>query len=57
MAWGALWTSRGQSLSGDLEFPELEGKRSLRTRLMNAYIARLHRAGATDQSRQSHFSA
>lgn len=36
------------SVGGDLRFPFVEGRRTLRVRLLNRYIARLHRAAATD---------
>lgn len=36
------------SASGDLSFPDVEGRRTLKVRLGNAYIARLHAAAAHD---------
>ncbi|WP_354644205.1 NAD(P)/FAD-dependent oxidoreductase [Kitasatospora camelliae] len=36
------------SVGGDLRFPFIEGRRTLRVRLLNRYIARLHRAAAHD---------
>ncbi|GAA0382711.1 hypothetical protein Acor_57540 [Acrocarpospora corrugata] len=36
------------SAAGDLALPEIKGPRSLATRLINRYVARLHRVGATD---------
>lgn len=36
------------SAGGDLAFPEVPGKRSVRTRVMNAYMGRLQRAAAHD---------
>ncbi|MGH3661443.1 MAG: FAD-dependent oxidoreductase [Micromonosporaceae bacterium] len=38
------------SAGGDLNFPGVEGPRSLKTRLGNAYMARLHAAAAHDAS-------
>ncbi len=35
-------------VSGDLRFPEAEGKRTLAIRVINAYMARLHRAAYND---------
>lgn len=36
------------SASGDLSFPAVEGRRTLKVRIGNAYIARLHEAAARD---------
>ncbi|GJF29176.1 FAD-binding monooxygenase [Kitasatospora sp. NE20-6] len=36
------------SVGGDLRFPFVEGRRTLRVRLLNRYIGRLHRAAAVD---------
>ncbi|GAA1005934.1 FAD-binding monooxygenase [Acrocarpospora pleiomorpha] len=36
------------SAAGDLALPEIKGPRPLATRLINRYVARLHRVGATD---------
>ncbi|BFV55097.1 FAD-binding monooxygenase [Kitasatospora sp. CMC57] len=36
------------SVGGDLRFPFVEGRRTLRVRLLNRYVARLHRAAAVD---------
>lgn len=38
----------GISAGGDLSFPEVEGKRSLSTRMGSAYMSRLHAAAAHD---------
>ena len=38
------------SAGGDLSFPGVEGRRTLKVRLGNAYIARLHAAAASDGS-------
>jgi hypothetical protein len=36
------------SAGGDLAFPGVEGRRTAKTRLVNAYLARLHAAAAHD---------
>ncbi|RAY17134.1 hypothetical protein DPM19_02970 [Actinomadura craniellae] len=36
------------AVGGDLRFPAIEGNRTPRVRLLNAYIARLHRAAESD---------
>jgi 2-polyprenyl-6-methoxyphenol hydroxylase-like FAD-dependent oxidoreductase len=36
------------SVGTDLRFPEVTGRRTLRVRLVNAYLARLHAAATTD---------
>ncbi|KRB68917.1 hypothetical protein ASE03_28895 [Kitasatospora sp. Root187] len=36
------------SVGGDLRFPFVEGRRTLRVKLINRYVARLHRAAAVD---------
>jgi flavin-dependent dehydrogenase len=36
------------TVGNDLRFPEVEGRRTARLKILNAYIARLHRAAATD---------
>ncbi len=40
---------------GDLVFPGVQGRRTPKTRLVNAYIARLHAAAANDASLASAF--
>ena len=40
---------------GDLIFPGVKGRRTLKSRLVNAYIARLHAAAAHDASLASAF--
>jgi 2-polyprenyl-6-methoxyphenol hydroxylase-like FAD-dependent oxidoreductase len=41
---------------GDLVFPGVQGRRTLKTRLINAYLARLHAAAAHDASLASAFA-
>jgi hypothetical protein len=36
------------TVGNDLRFPEVEGPRTARVRLLNAYLARLHRAATRD---------
>jgi 2-polyprenyl-6-methoxyphenol hydroxylase-like FAD-dependent oxidoreductase len=36
------------SVGGDLRFPHVQGPRSAKTRFLNAYLSRLHRAAAVD---------
>jgi hypothetical protein len=43
------------AVGGDLVFPGVQGRRTLKTRLVNAYIARLHAAAAHDASLASAF--
>jgi 2-polyprenyl-6-methoxyphenol hydroxylase-like FAD-dependent oxidoreductase len=38
------------AVGGDLVFPGVQGRRTLKTRLINAYLARLHAAAANDAS-------
>jgi hypothetical protein len=40
---------------GDLAFPGVQGRRTLKSRLVNAYITRLHAAAAHDASLASAF--
>ncbi|WP_405021069.1 FAD-dependent oxidoreductase [Kitasatospora sp. NBC_00070] len=44
-AVGVPWD---MSVGGDLRFPFVEGRRTLRVRLLNRYVARLHRVAAVD---------
>jgi 2-polyprenyl-6-methoxyphenol hydroxylase-like FAD-dependent oxidoreductase len=43
------------AVGGDLVFPGVQGRRTLKARLVNAYIARLHAAAAHDASLASAF--
>jgi len=43
------------AVGGDLAVPGVQGRRTLKVRLVNAYIARLHAAGAHDASLASAF--
>jgi hypothetical protein len=39
------------AVGGDLVFPGVQGRRTLKVRLVNAYLARLHAAAAHDARR------
>jgi 2-polyprenyl-6-methoxyphenol hydroxylase-like FAD-dependent oxidoreductase len=43
------------AVGGDLIFPGVQGRRTMKTRLINAYLARLHAAAANDASLGSAF--
>ena len=43
------------AVGGDLAFPGVPGRRTLKVRLINAYLARLHAAAANDASLASAF--
>jgi hypothetical protein len=43
------------AVGGDLVFPGVQGRRTLKVRLVNAYLARLHAAAAHDVSLASAF--
>jgi hypothetical protein len=43
------------AVGGDLAFPGVQGRRTLKVRLVNAYLARLHAAAADDASLASAF--
>jgi hypothetical protein len=43
------------SAGGDLAFPGVQGRRTLKVRLVNAYLARLHAAAAHDAGLASAF--